>query len=339
MVQEKIQGGKTVAKLNATIAVFAAFALLLAGGGLYVYFCNGGYSSDAHMNADGRIDYTISGPASVYGCSVFSDTDVPDRIYLYYDAGYKSDFNNAYEQKEFLDVLASLLERRGISTSFANAAELVGVMSNPNNAVMFVSGALPDTVYDGTLSSPFVTWMNAGGTVYWSGPEIGRYISTGSNITDLVTGFFAGDVCPDDKDKMYAYTESEMFRYTQARYDDCAYGLKADLANSKPLSYISKDGYSSISVAKLFNGNITVFGGNVALTENVSQVLTDRTVCADLLTCGLTYQSQGLERISGSINGRVSATTAVDVSAYSDVLIWMSTGVPATEWGKSIAVN
>jgi len=104
------------------------------------------------------------------------------------------------------------------------------------------------------------------------------------------------------------------------------------------LAYISDDGYSSVSVAKLFNGNVTVFGGNIATTENVSQVLPDRTNCADLIICGLTYESDGLDYGKGDIRGNLTSKTSVNVSTYSDVLFFISVGQNTSEWSKSITL-
>lgn len=326
-----------VDKLKPVTIIFAIFTVFFVLGGVYVY-CNscGSYSGDAHMDDNGKtIDYSISGPATNYGYSVFSETKGTDMIYFYYDESYPVFFNEKYSQKEYFNVMKSMLERRGVSSSYVDSKGLVDVMKNGNNTIVFVTGALPDTIYDGTDSCAFATWMKKGGTVYWTGPEIGRYILTINGTEDLDKGFFGGNVNSSDQ-KLMAYNASPMFEFTQTRFDNCAYGLKADYVNSKPLAFISDDGYSSVSVAKLFNGNVFVVGGNMALLDNVSQAMTDRTCIADLMICGLTYASEGLEHGTGEFTNKVSATTKVDVSSYHDVAIWLTCGEPSSHWGKCI---
>ena len=325
-------------KVSTEITVLALFTVFILVGCAYVD-CNGNgtYQATAGIDGDGTVSYTLSGPSSEYRYSVFSDTDVPEKVYLYLDETYASDFNNYYIQSEFFGVMKQMLERRGCaSVEYADAQKLKDVMTEYGSAVFFVSGALPDTVYNGNDSDPFCVWMDNGGTVYWTGPEIGRYVSTPSGVTDRGTGFFGGDVNTDGS--VYGYTESEMFTYTGMRNDDVLYGLRVDQPDSKVLSFVSDDGYSAVSVAKLRNGNVTVFAGNIATTENVSQVLLNRTCCADLLICGLTYTSEGLDCGGGSVRGSVESSTQADVSPYSGRLFFISVGPNASDWSKGIPI-
>lgn len=326
-------------KLKVVTLVFVLFAVFFAAGAVYVY-CNndGSYNGEAYMNDDGTISYRIEGPSTNYGCSVFSETETHDGVYLYIDDSYKEFYNTKYVQNEYFNVLKSMLERRGATVHYANSTELVDVMGNGKNAVVFVTGALPDTVYDGTSSCIFNEWMDEGGTVYWSGPEIGRYVLHKDGVDDLGVGFFHGNVDSDDM-KKFAYNPSPMFECTQMRYDNCAFGLSKDHPNSRPLAYISDEGYCSVSVAKYLNGNITVVGGNMAVLDNVSQDVTDRTTVADLIVNGLTYRSEGLEHRNGSLVNSVSSRTTKDVSSYHDVSIWLTCGDPASHWSKCIRIN
>ena len=324
-------------KASFTTVTLVIMSVFIVIGGVFVY-CNGGdnYQSSAEINADGMITYSLSGDTNQYRYSVFSDTSLPGKLYLYLDESYKSEFNNYYTQSEYFSVLKQMLERRGYnSIEYVDAEGLKTVMNEYDAAVFFVNGALPNTIYNGDDVLLFNTWMENGGTVFWSGPEIGRYISTKDGITDLNTGFFNRNV---KEEKGFAYSESNMFSYTGMRYDDCQYGLRTNVPDSLCLAYISDDGYSSVSVAKLFNGNVTVFGGNIATTENVSQVLPDRTNCADLIICGLTYESDGLDYGKGDIRGNLTSKTSVNVSTYSDVLFFISVGQNTSEWSKSITL-
>ena len=327
-------------KVSSTTVILVLLSVFLLVGCMFVY-CNGGgdYQASAEMNTDGTVSYSLSGSATEYRYSVFSGTSLPEKIYFYLDEDYASEFNNYYTQSEFFNVMKQMLERRNYSSvDYVDAEGLVAVMNEYDSAVFFVNGALPDTIYSGDLSvSPFKTWMENGGKVFWSGPEIGRYVSTRDGVIDKESGFFGGNV-NNDKDSLYGYNESEMFKYTEIRNDDILYGLRTDQSDSIAVSFVSDDGYSTLSVAKLFNGNITVFGGNIATTENVSQVLLDRTYCADLLVCGLTYESEGLDCGKGTVNGSVTSKTDTDISSYSNCLFFITVGQNASKWSKSVTL-
>ncbi len=329
-------------RLNPAYVIIAIFVAVMVFGAYYVYYNDdGSYEATAELNDDGTVTYSVSGPASTYTYSVFSDTKLPERLFLYYDDSYISDFSDHYIQKEFFQVLKSMLERRGLIAEFANAEDLVEIMDHYDYAVFFGSGALPDTIYDGKTDgdSLFVRWMSNGGTVFWTGPEIGRYVSTQDGVVDHRVGFFGGDVNTSENNNEFAHKESDMFLYTQLRYDDCLYGLKADRADSLPLSFISEDGYSSVSVAKVLEGNVTVFGGNVATTDMVAQVVTDRTCCADTLICGLTYESKGLDHGKGVVKGATSAVTDIDVSGSAGTIFRIIVGDPASHWSKAMEIS
>lgn len=326
-------------KTKVSAVIFAVFAIFLLIGAVNVYCVNhGDYSASASLNGD-AIGYTVSGPDTNYLYSVYSNTDMPDRIYLYLDDGYRAEYNDQFVQSEFLTVMKQMLERRNYSSiEFADAEKLRTVMTDPDNAVFFVSGALPDTVYNSDRTGLFVDWMNNGGTVYWTGPELGRYISTKTEVKDLGIGLFNGCVNSDfDPLKAFAYDESTMFEYTQARIDGTAYALTKNYPDSLCLAYTDST-YSTLSVAKLGTGNAFIFGGNIAVTLNVSQDVTDRTCTADVIISGLTYRSEGLDHGTGTLKGTVSGRTA-DIGAETSISIVISVGAPATTWSKAIKIN
>lgn len=328
-----------MAKLNHVLIALGVFAAVLILGGAYVY-CNncGDYSAEASIGADGKISYSISGPSAQYTYSVFSNTDMPDRIYMYLDTSYKSDLNDGYTQKEYFSVMKQMLERRGYSSvEYADAEKLKDVMTESDVGIFFVSGALPDTVYDGSPGTLFEDWlMSKNGTVYWCGPEMGRYYATKEKVIDLggTKGFFGGNVNTDEK-HLHGYTETGMFRYTQTRYDDCLYGLKSDYPDSKCLAYVSDRGYSTVSAAKVMSCNVFVFGGKLTDTPTVFHVLTNRTFCADLIICGLTYQSAGLDHGTGTISGKTTGTSQIPFGSM-DMSIQFTVGSPSTNWAKCI---
>ncbi len=320
-------------KDRAVAVIIILFVISLIIGEAYVYL-NGhnGHEVSAEITSDGHIAYEITGSASEYRYAVFTETKNIDVLYLYFDENHKYDPVETGAQKEFFSVISQMLEKRGVRTEYTDSEKLRDVMSDPKSSVFVISGALPDTVYG--KSSVFEEWMTAGGTLYWSGPEVGRYVSSSDGIQDSGKGYFGGDVC--DVPETYGHRASKMQEYTRTLYYGCLYGLKADRSDSKPLSFISKDGYSSVSVSKLLGGNITVFGGDITKTVTVSQDVTDRTCCADLIVCGLTYKSEGLETGHGTSPGMAYGVTDAVVTGKNDVAFFISTGSPASDWSKCI---
>lgn len=324
-------------KITAISAILVVFLVFTSIGCVFIYFGNGGnYQASASLTDNGTVSYSLSGDATQYRYSVFSDTSLPDKIYFYLDDSYPVFLNDYYTQSEFFSVMKQMLERRGYSSvDYVDTENLPIVMEQPNIGIFFITGALPDIVVD---DGSFCEWMENGGTVYWTGPEIGRYVLTKDSLVDNEKGFFDGNV-NNDEESIYAYNETEMFTYTEMRYDDCLYGLKVDQPNSLCVSYCSEEGYSSVSVAKLFNGNAIIFGDNIAATNKISQVLSDRTCCADLIICGLTYSSHGIDYGHGSMKGSINANTVVDTSSFSKKMFFISVGTNLSNWSKSIDLD
>ena len=329
----RIPQGECTVNSRAVTLIIALFAAVLVIGGVYVYLDNSG-SHDCHAEiaSDGKISYELTGSASEYRYSVFTNTKNIDTVYLYLDEDHVYDPVSVDSQKEFLSVISEMLEKRGVHTEYTDSQGLRNVMSNSDSVILAVSGALPNTVYGD--STVFEEWMTAGGTIYWAGPEIGRYVSTLDGLKDLGKGYFDGNVC--DTPNTHGKTASEMQKYTGAFYYDCSYGLKADLPDSKTLSFISDDGYSSVTVSKLFGGNVTVFGGDITESKQVVGDVTDRTCCADLIVCGLTYKSEGLETGHGTSGGKVSGITGISVTGKEGAAFFICTGTPASDWSKCI---
>ena len=161
------------------------------------------YSADASLS-DGILDYTVSADGSkVYSVVVSDDGGFAgiDRLYLYYDETYPSDYEAVdadvgapkFDQHYYLEQVAGLLEFRGISdVRFVNAAELGAALQSDiengtcrGTGLVVVSGALPDTVYEGNGDDPVFGWMNAGGSLYWAGNALGMNYATPEGLVPV----------------------------------------------------------------------------------------------------------------------------------------------------------
>lgn len=104
---------------------------------------------------------------------------MPLDIYLYFDAAYPYSFSDVTDWYGISQHLDALGNQRGIAVDVRviDAAGLASFLTQPpsqSTVLIMASGVFPDTVF--TTSTNLVTpWIEAGGTLVWSGDKIGTY--------------------------------------------------------------------------------------------------------------------------------------------------------------------
>lgn len=298
------------------------------------------YSADASLS-DGILDYTVSADGSkVYSVVVSDDGGFTgiDRLYLYYDETYPSDYEAVdadvgapkFDQLYYLEQVAGLLEFRGISdVRFVNAAELGAALQSDiengtcrGTGLVVVSGALPDTVYKGNGDDPVFGWMNAGGSLYWAGNALGMNYATPEGLVpvdDYMDLFFGGD-CLYTGDENKAYQEVSSNGYTKAlslMNNDVRYGVNPSMVGGDRaclgIGFESDKGYTSICMVQQGEGMVCVFGGQLSNFQRYDM--------AQVIAAGLGPESELLEVVDGSVtrgsvSGTIEGLTGSDVSAY-----------------------
>ena len=302
--------------LRVLLVVLCAFVLL---GGVLIY-CVDNDDYDVALSSSG--DFTISGfmPAE-YSYRVYTGSDVPEHLYIYLDSGYSS-FFNYYKQKEFSEGLTLLLKNRGYGTvSYVDASQLPDVLSNADDsAVMFVSGSLPDTV---TLDA-VITYMENGGCVYWSGPDIGSYVSHKGSCDETDDGYFGEYV--NDKDDEQVKAIADIGRSIGLSLDELTYGLGLDCPDSEVLSTYGEK-HSSLSVVPVGEGRIFVFGTNLSeVSINVESAV------AELIICGIGEDTEITSSGSGH-KGIGDAKGSIEIGPDAELVIF-SIGKPYSAWAK-----
>ena len=261
-------------------------AIIVAGEAVSLTSSHNDFSSSVDAK-EGSIEVSVSGKgAYTYDIIVMNGSlPSPTDVYVYYDERYASAVEEvpvstgarALDQKYYVQQMAPTLRSCGINnTIILNADGLREVMGHDGmgKAVVFLSGTLPDTVYDGTSDSLILKWMDTGGRLYWCGNVIGKYLSHQGGIETVPNGpaLFVGADCPDVKalgsaPMLNGFYESLYFQNTDLRYSPVLDSLPEDV------DYIAM-GYSdgrqaSITMVEHGEGLVCIMGGDYSRRQRI----------------------------------------------------------------------
>lgn len=318
------------------IAVILSVVCAIMVAGAAVAYC---FQSDTSFSVTGNDDGTVSIRASgmlpeEVTYRLLSDTEVPDRIYMYLDEDYTGDLVSYRDQNRYLSSFMNLLSERGYRTAeLVDAKRLALIVSDPSSAsgsaVLFASGAIPETVYPSDSENMMEDWLDNGGTVYWAGPDMGRFRATSDGKTvEVPGGGVFGDginVGPDEPCRVFETSDiSEVMGFTDCYAD---FGLKRDYLGSKVLGLY--DEYSSLSVVPVSAGRMYVLGERFSNLE-VEQIY----AFADIVVCGITENTSVKD--SGSFHkGYGDHTERIDVAVTAGDTLYVTAGKPASFGGTA----
>lgn len=259
--------------------VFVAFVFSILAVGAFVSYAHNPFSASLEAEIDGdRISFDIS---SNYGSgftavSIKNDKELGTRNYFVYrDWEYGTPIQGI-DYAESMDSLErSLRVSCGISLGYLDSAGLKTLIDEEmsqsvfNAAVIFLTGAAPDTVYNGTADSPLIKWMRAGGIVYWGGQPFGKYFSTPDGVK-MVPGYSAAlfgkvGVFRDDLD-LPLYSRNPIDENDNValsiHYNNVTYGIDTSKISGKSFSVGYRFGnFHSLSFIEMGNGMLAYFGG------------------------------------------------------------------------------
>lgn len=234
-----------------------------------------------------------------------------DHVVLFLDSDYASKTGTHY-QEEFAEDIRLQLSLRSIDGfECADASELVEIMSEAEpskTAVMFASGVLPDTVYDGSSDCPLMGWLNKGGTVVNISGCLGKYISHGPEQADIEECgsygmLFAGvDNSSFSDPDMRVFADgrcNEVIRDSLDFYvNECTFGVDiSGMSDALNLGYVSDNNMSSAAIFKSGNGMVINFGASL-----VNHVHFDHFI-AQIIASGIDYSSELIQIQEGSTRG------------------------------------
>jgi len=266
--------------------IMSVFAVFVIAGASFAYYYEPNIGFGLEDSGDGT-EITVSGslPADVR-YRVFSDTATPERIYLFADPDYPGAFLPYRTQDKVLSSLKDLMSRRGYDgAELIDAERLAQLCSDPSAAscsgIVIMSGALPETIYPNDSENGLLTWLSNGGTLYWSGPDMGRFraLSNGQCI-DTGNGYFGDGV--NHSDDIYLVSETsdvaELMGFVSA---EAQYGLRSDYPGSRVLGLHGE--YSSLSVVHVSAGRVYILGSFLN-----SLYVEDFYTFADMMVIGIT---------------------------------------------------
>lgn len=266
--------------------ILSVAAVIMLAGASFAYL----YQPDFDFSLEdrgGSAEVSVSGTLpSEIRYSVLSGTDTPERIYLYLDQKYPGKMVSYRTQEQTMNSLKGLLSSRGYdAVEIIDAERLAQLCSDPSAAadsgIVMASGSIPEPAYPTDSENGLVTWLSNGGTLYWSGPDMGRFRAVLKNDdVDTGNGYFGDDVnYSKDKDCLVSEV-SEMARVMGFAGCHAEYGLRSDYPGSTVIG-LSGD-YSSLSVVSVSSGRMFVLG-NLLNSLHVEDFYT----FADMMVCGI----------------------------------------------------
>jgi len=287
------------------------------------------YSTDIEFESD-SFSYKISSKgAETYSILVMENGEVGamTEIYVYFDGKYKSNYKEgvvpigakALDQKYYLEQLMKQLEYRGaVKVTMLDANELATVLSNDiadgnySKGLVVVSGALPDTIYQGDQGDTIFGWMEKGGRLYWAGNLLGAFYSTEDDLHE-VDGYqmlFFGAECLNTGDVDRAFSDvpgNDLRNSLSLMNNSVRYGIDAGMlasvkGNDKVLAFgYSEENYSSIVMTNYGKGMICVLGGDYSNDQ--------RNDLAQVLSSQVCYCTELIETMTGKVvRGTVEGT-------------------------------
>ncbi len=321
--------------IKKTAVIATVFVILILAGGIIAnYVPTKGLNLSAQIGDDGNVEIeSDSVLPETFMYAVFSYTTSHDSLYFYIDEEYPS-FTSFVSQESAFKALETMLPERGINPVYVDSESIVDVMGDYDASIIILSGSLPDTVFDKDSGSLFENWLSNGGTVFWTGPEIGSKRSTQDGIEDTGMSFIDGNCIFKDDDALKGDKCSDISLALSVFHDLCTYGLEEDYPNSKVLGRVSPDGYSSISVVGdvLGKGRLYMFGGSL---NYVSIKLV--TSMSDVIASGVTEDSTllGYGKFSKMYGSEIEYT---GIKAESGNSVYVMKGAPFSSAGCRIVL-
>jgi len=278
------------------------------------------YHTDASIDGD-TLSYEIRVNGSeTYSILVLDNGDMAsmNEVYIYYDEAYASNYNDVkvaigakkLDQRYYIDQLIKQLEyRSAIKTTILDAdglkRSLEADIANGqcSKGLICISGALPDTVYDGDSANAIFQWMGDGGRLYWLGNLIGAQYATKDSLVN-VDGhqtMFLGVDCLNMADGLKgAKMNDDTFRSSLSlasnslRFAANVDPLIATKGVNSTLAFgYSNEGYATFVMTSYGKGMVCVIGGDYSNDQ--------RNDLAQVLSSQICHKTKILETINGSI--------------------------------------
>lgn len=305
------------------------------------------YDADASWNGSNVSFEASSSGSDTYDATLIDNGDGSpvDVLRIYVDATYDEYYAEAKELSKFpyLDqgyyaeqVVSFLKMRSYTGASSCDERQLVDYLSSTmsdagGKGLMVTSYALPSSIYDGTSDCLLVEWVQAGGTLYWVGSEIGRFV-IGEDGLQEVRGnqtLFLGSECIYTGGRLVApnVIENGFTEHLTLKNSDVMNGVRvADVPGALGIGY-TVDGYASISLVPSGNGSICIFAGpfDINQLDDIGQVI----------ATGLNPSSKVVDHSGGKVV-RETVTGSLNLpSEHGNLLLYIYVGGTYPKFGEA----
>lgn len=296
---------------NAVVAIVIALIVVMVVGEALTYSDPYDYGSSVGQTDEGPV-YTVSSSAATeFSVVQLSPGEMapPDRFYVYFDDGYGT--VGITEPAAAVEDMVRDLAIHGIDATVVDADALAEVMSSDGRGVgvVFLTGAAPSTVYTGTEGDPLLRWTSSGGSVYWIGPTIGKYVAMPDGGVTEVEGWdelFYGPGCFNDSGshENAAGHRGAMGEALCIMSNGSQYGMSTGVEGCLQLGYVSGNGYGSVALAPYGSGMLCVVGGSY---DDYT-----RTDTVQVVASGVTYSSEIVSMFTVDVRGGSATGPLVD---------------------------
>lgn len=310
------------------------------------------YRYDSSADASGN--YSIYDSGSHSYTAVLSDNgsfQAPAKFYIYYDEGYGSVVHDAkvevgakaLDQKYYLSQLVNNLKYYSVTdVTYVNAAELATKLSEPATGVglIAISGALPETVYTGAPGCLILNWISSGGSLYWAGEAIGKYIGkSDGTVSEAPAGYealFLGSSAELNQEtgdtRALADVAANNYRNDLSlKNNDVRYAVKvASVSGALAVGY-EKDGCASSVLVQNGSGMVCVMGGNYSNNQRMD--------LSNIIASGICYCSSELDCKSGIVTRGTVNGTFDNWPATGNVAVFLYLGGDFSVYGKTFLMN
>lgn len=322
------------------IAALALVACLLVVAGEAVAYSGGSfeYSSSAAFGTD-SVSYNVNVSGAKTYSALLTGGSIPcSHLYIYDDETYEKHYPSVRDsgvgrknQGFAIDQISKSLNIRGFSgIEICGGSALAQRMSADladgtasSKGLLVLSYAMPVSIYAGSPDGILMKWITAGGKLYWSGGNIGKYYTEGEELktVDGNQELFFGKLCVNTGKDVSAYTKIDGNGVTDAltlKHNSTKFGIDiGGLADAVSFGY-SGNGYASIASVKHGEGSICVIAGDY----NYNQ----RDDIAQIVASGISWKSE-IIKIDNGTAGKGSNSYSMTVPPGSGKLcLYISVG-------------
>ena len=301
-------------RTDAVAIVAVLLCAVVVAGEVLTYADVHSYGADAEWS-DGEVDYDVSSSGSdVYDAVLIDNggrTPVSS-VAIYVDETYDSLYDEAY--------LSCGVEYCS-QTQYAHEV----------TEALAMTYALPTEVYDGTSGCLLLQWARAGGTIYWTAAEAGRFHTDGETLYEVEDNqiLLFGTECLNRDGPEYADSEvgNGFLDALTLRDGDLRYAADVSSIDGSIEMGFTSEGYASTAGIPFGEGSMFVVSGAKDF-ESIGDM-------AQIIASGITVSSEIVSHSEGDVvRGTVSGSIGFEGDA-SDLTLYIYIGGTYTKFGEA----